>query len=352
MKISIVTALLNVAAVVQAIPVPADSIPGLNSSQLVDMSQLVDLNQLETPVKMLKPKYRTNAQRSIIRYPAWTLQAKGKGGGMSMDPNGQNGMLRIGAGMCSKCTLLSAHYRLVFPNGEEAGPKDGVYIHHMISFLSPKTSQNPIGGGGLGSGGIGGGAYFIDLGEDSGQTDTVFTSQDGKFESGYHITGAPSVTVSYDIVNYKDTARQLHLELEYEYVTGIVGMDAGHTLKSVTGSPTTNGKSISMPMRVSKDTTIMWARGHLHAGGVSMTMKVNSAVKCVSTPTYDSLGVITNMSLCPEIKLKAGDSMVIESVYDTKAHKLRESTDGSGHAAKGRIGGSDVMGMIAMSYTT
>jgi len=54
---------------------------------------------------------------------------KQKGGGVSMDPNGQGGMLRIGAGMCSKCTLLSAHYRLVHPNGQEATPKEGVYIH-------------------------------------------------------------------------------------------------------------------------------------------------------------------------------------------------------------------------------
>jgi len=255
-------------------------------------------------------------------------------------------------GCIGRRTLLSAHYRLVHPNGEEATPKEGIYIHHMISFLSPKTSQNPIGGGSV-AGGIGGGAYFIDRGEDSGQTDTIFTSPDGKFNSGYQINGNPSITVSYDLVNYKDTPKQLHLELEYEYVEGIVGKDAGHTLKSVTGSPKLNGKSTSMPMKISRDTTIMWARGHLHAGGISMTLKVNGAEKCVSKPTYDSMGVITEMTLCPEaINLKAGDSMVIESVYDTKEHKLRESTDGSGGAAKGRVGGSDVMGMIAMSYTT
>jgi len=43
--------------------------------------------------------------------------------------------------------------------------------------------------------------------------------------------------------------------------------------------------------------------------------------------------------------------MTIESVYDTTKHKLRQSTDGPG-AAHGRLGGSDVMGMFAMSYTT
>jgi len=252
--------------------------------------------------------------------------------------------------MCSSCTLLSAHYRLVHPNGTEATPKEGVYIHHVISFLSPKVSTNPIGAGNIK---IGKGAYFIDRGEDSGQTDTVFTSHDGKFDSGYQIKSKPTITLSYDIVNYRDQAKQLHLEIEYEYVDGIVGKDAGHTLKSVTGSPRTNGKSTSTGMKIARDTTIMWARGHLHAGGVSMTMKINGVQRCVSKPTYDSAGVITNMSLCPDsIKLKAGDTMVIESLYDTSQHKLRESTDGSGHAAHGKLGGSDVMGMIAMSYTT
>jgi len=305
---------------------------------------------INTP-KLIKPKYRATAKRAIIRYPAFTLKAKGTGGGMSMDPKGQGGILRAGAGMCSKCTLLSAHYRLVHPDGKEATPAEGVYIHHMISFLSPKNSTSPIGGGGVGLGGGMGGAYFIDRGEDSGETDTIFTSPDGKFNSGYHVNGSPSITVSYDFVNYQSTDRKLHLELEYEYVDGIVGQDAGHTLKSVAGSPKLNGKSTSAPMKVSRASTIMWARGHLHQGGESMTLKVNGAVKCVSKPTYNAAGIITIMSLCPEaINVKAGDTLAIESNYDTTKHKLRDSTDGHG-AAHGKFGGSDVMGMFAMSYT-
>ncbi|KAF2670403.1 hypothetical protein BT63DRAFT_237310 [Microthyrium microscopicum] len=269
-----------------------------------------------------------------------------------MDPKGQAGILRAGAGMCSSCTLLSAHYRLVHPDGKEATAHEGVYIHHMTSFLSPKNSSNPIGGLSSGGGSIGGAAYFIDRGEDSGQTDTIFTSHDGTFNSGYHIVSKPSITVSYDFVNYEDSPRQLHLELEYEYMDGIVGQDAGHTLKSVAGSPKTSGKSTGS-MTVSRATTIMWARGHLHAGGDSMTLKVNGVVKCVSKPTYDSEGVITTMSICPEsIPLKARDAITIESVYDTTKHPLRKATDGSGHGAHGVLGGSDVMGMFAMSYTT
>jgi hypothetical protein len=341
MRFEIVAALLNLVAV-QATAIPAafpEPEPQAGGSVAIGVP------------RSIPPKYRSTAKRAIIRYPAFTLQAKGKGKGFSMDPNGQAGILRIGQGMCSSCTLLSAHYRLVHPNGQEATPKEGIYIHHMTSFLSPKNSSSPIGGLNIGGGGVGG-AYFIDRGEDSGQTDTVFTSQDGKFNSGYHITGKPSITVSYDFVNYEDSPKQLHLELEYEYVNGIVGQDAGHTLKSVSGAVRLNGATTSGSMPVTKPTTIMWARGHLHAGGDSMSLLVNNQVKCVSRPTYDDAGVITVMSLCPgAISLKAGDTLKIQSVYDTQKHKLRQATDGSGHAAHGRLGGSDVMGMFAMSYT-
>jgi len=312
--------------------------------------------------KMIKPKYRSTAKRAIIRTGPFTLKARGTAkASVSMDPNGQSGTLRIGAaqGMCNKCTILSAHFRLAHPNGKEATPQqDGVYIHHMTSILSPKNITNPIVGAGVptATGGLGA-AYFIDRGEDSGQTDTVFTTVDGKFNSGYHINARPTITVTYDFVNYKTTPHQLYLELEYEYVDGIVGRDAGHTLKTVPGlTPRTSqtGPAISeASMRIDRDTTILWARGHLHSGGDRMTLLINGNETCVSRPTYDSEGIITAMSLCrTPISLKKGSTLKIRSVYDLKKHKLRKASDGSGHAAHGRFGGSDVMGMFAISYAS
>jgi hypothetical protein len=130
--------------------------------------------------------------------------------------------------------------------------------------------------------------------------------------------------VSYYFVNYENSPKQLHLELEYEYVDGVVGQDAGHTLKSVTPIVIKlHGVTSSENMKVSRDTTIVWARGHLHSGGEKMTLKVNGATRCVSKPTYDSAGIITAMTLCPEsIHLKAGETLKIESLYDTAKHPL------------------------------
>jgi hypothetical protein len=179
----------------------------------------------------------------------------------------------------------------------------------------------PTATGGLGA------AYFIDRGEDSGQTDTVFTTVDGKFNSGYHITAKPTITVTYDFVNYKNTPHQLYLELEYEYVDGIVGRDAGHTLKTVpslTPKISQTGPAISeASMRTDKDITILWARGHLHSGGESMILLINGNETCVSRPTYDSDGIITAMSLCrTPISIKSRSTIKIRSVYDLTKHKL------------------------------
>jgi hypothetical protein len=74
---------------------------------------------------------------------------------------------------------------------------------------------------------------------------------------------------------------------------------------------------------VERDATIVWARGHLHSGGVKMTMKINNKLVCTSVPTYDAKGVITQMSLCPTpIQVKKGDKVTIASMYNTKAHAL------------------------------
>jgi len=74
---------------------------------------------------------------------------------------------------------------------------------------------------------------------------------------------------------------------------------------------------------VERDATIVWARGHLHSGGVKMTMKINGKLVCTSLPKYDSKGVITQMSLCPTpIQVKKGDKVTIASMYDTKQHAL------------------------------
>ena len=176
------------------------------------------------------------------------------------------------------------------------------------------------------------GAPFLDRGEDSGQTDTVFTTRAGmkRLESGYHMDSG-SLILQYDKVNYAEITKKIYLNLEYEYKNHQNGMDVSNSLKSVTCNGvippkvSASGPAVttSIPMLVTRDTTIVWARGHLHSGGVKMELNVNSKTVCTSKPTYDSKGVITNMSLCPDIiTLTKGSYVTISSEYDLTKHPL------------------------------
>jgi hypothetical protein len=75
---------------------------------------------------------------------------------------------------------------------------------------------------------------FTDRGEDSGDTETIFTTPDGKYNSGFHFTN-PNLFIQYDLVNYNKTKKNVFLDLELEYLDGIMGKDAGHVMKSVVG---------------------------------------------------------------------------------------------------------------------
>jgi Stress up-regulated Nod 19 len=137
--------------------------------------------------------------------------------------------------------------------------------------------------------------------------------------------------VQYDMVNYSEVTQKIYINLEYEYKNNQNGKNAGHTLKSVTCngaipprvSATGPAVTTSMPMYVKSNATIVWARGHLHSGGIKMLLNVNGRTICTSLPKYNNNGVITTMSLCPEpIPLSSGQYVTISSEYDLTKHKL------------------------------
>ena|SRR6201996_4820274 len=247
-----------------------------------------------------------------------------------MDPNGQAGVVTINEGICKKCSIKSARIFLTYENGTDATPANGVYIHHFVSYDAVKSDKDPLIGchGGF----YGMGAPFLDRGEDSGHTDTIFTSRAGMkdIESGYHMDSG-SLVMQYDMVNYAEVKKNIYLNLEYEYKNDQNDMDVSNSLKSVTCNGaipprvSTSGPAVttSIPMLVTRDTTIVWARGHLHSGGIKMELNVNGKTVCTSRPTYDSKGVITNMSLCPDlIPLTRGSYVTISSEYDLTKHHL------------------------------
>jgi hypothetical protein len=249
-------------------------------------------------------------------------------GMMAMDPKGQAGIARINDGICKKCTILSASFYLTNEDGSPAIPANDVYIHHFVSYDTSKAVTDPIS---FCDGGIPvRGEPFIDRGQDSGDTDTYFTPLGVNSEDGYHMDSG-GLLIQYDLVSYSNKQKKIYVNLEYEYKEGQRGKNAGHSLKSVTCNGAIPPKvstfgvaeTTSIPMYVNTDATVIWARGHLHAGGTKMILNIDGKEKCTSIPSYNSHNVITNMTLCNvPFNIKKGSYVTLTSVYDLTKHPL------------------------------
>jgi hypothetical protein len=70
------------------------------------------------------------------------------------------------------------------------------------------------------------GAGFIWQGEDDGDTAVMFTSTDGKYNSGFHVGSAHKFLLQADLINYNDVTKNVYLTFDIEYIDGIVGESA------------------------------------------------------------------------------------------------------------------------------
>jgi hypothetical protein len=144
------------------------------------------------------------------------------------------------------CTLLSARIGLTYEDGSEANPDNGVYIHHLLSFSPNHPSDNAVGFCDVSepSKDLGFNKYlplklpfspFTGRGEDGAAVDMLFTSSDGRYNSGYHLGKNDYVMVQSDLVNYSNETKKVFVTYEYEYVQGYQGISAITTMLSVTG---------------------------------------------------------------------------------------------------------------------
>ena len=89
---------------------------------------------------------------------------------------------------------------------------------------------------------------------------------------------------------------------------------------------------------VNEDAEMVYAVGHLHTGGVNISMYLNNKHVCTSYPSYgqtlglagDEKGYLVKMSPCfrqnsttPSIQIKKGDTIEIEGVYYVGSHDER-----------------------------
>jgi len=171
--------------------------------------------------------------------------------------------------------------------------------------------------------------------------------------------------------------KKIYVFYDLEWVPGIVGEDVKTVTLTATcgGSPairlsqsgptnTTSGKFYFM-----EDGKVLGARGHLHDGGVKVSMFLNDKFTCASNAIYGEKGAeeggmggsghshgggssaagaasiktISSMTGCAgPFPVKKGDTLKLVAEYDLSKHPLRST--GSGKAA-------DVMGMMGIYFS-
>jgi hypothetical protein len=150
----------------------------------------------------------------------------------SLDPKGQGWLFTISDGLCTDCTILSGKPGLAFEDGTSTTPESGFYIHHILTgeltepgvmavsqcdYPTANVSQvpdllvHPFFRG------------FLGEGEDNTDTGIMFTSPDGKMNSGFQMGHSQKVLVQADFMNYTNRTTNVYLTIDLEYVDGHVG---------------------------------------------------------------------------------------------------------------------------------
>jgi hypothetical protein len=192
--------------------------------------------------------------------------------------SGQSFFLSIDKGFCngnSSCTVLAGKVGVMFEDGSEADPATGIYIHHVLTsnkqkkatpFLTNCGSTRPLQR-------PGGKAGFVGSSEDTGTAPYVYTTRDGKLNSGYHMSRTDKFSANAQLVNYNTVAKRVYITYDLEWVPGTVGSDTKSQLLSVTMCPNARNIKLSNTGPVATNSgaftflesgTILTARGHLH----------------------------------------------------------------------------------------
>lgn len=345
------------------------------------LSKVLNEAKLHTRVDISsQTRLRSESKKSKASFGPYKLVGKNDYRPMSevfsLDPRGQGTVSFIGKGnLCGgkDCTILSARIGLTYADGTDATPETGVYIHHLLSFLPGVPSVNSIGfcdvaepekDIGFFNNIVGNNlpfSPFTGRGEDGGPVSMIFTSGDGKFNSGFHIGKDDVIVVQSDIVNYKNVSQNVYVTYEYEWVEGFQGVKAITTLLSVAGcllvippkvNMTGRAVTVSRKFPITNDATLLNMRGHMHDGGDEMILAVNNKTVCNSLAEYKSKALWSMTSCGNPVEVKKGDYITLSSVYDVTKHPLRPGVMDSHSHAKNVFGMNDLMGMYAVTFAT
>jgi len=321
-------------------------------------------------IEDVKPVLRPDAKRIRLTYGPYKLKGlvndKNAGNSFTMDPQGTSYWNQVTGEFPRDITVLDAVSRLVDENMQDTDIAKGIYNHH-VAFWTPNRAPIAFAscGNGKASPTI---PVSIFMGGATEALQWRFTSEDGKFNSGFYLAPDASVHTMIDVVNYNNDSRTVYSVSEMEYIPGKVpkALDASQDVMNIgmcSGSSGFNVKSNDRKVfsfggsniTVSQDGYIVNARGHLHDGGVNMEVKLNDKVVCDSKAEYGGPGhegkspegkawsTLASTTACEKpIKVSKGDQLAITANFNLEKYPPRPHAQGASMAEE--------MGLLLVTF--
>jgi hypothetical protein len=193
-------------------------------------------------------------------------------------------MYKITDGICKDCTVLKGKAGIRV-KGEAPGTENKkVYIHHILtneatkpvnSFLSGCTDSTTAAPQSRTA--SMGGSKFIGTGDDQASIYTFYTPQDVQLNTGYYVQTTFSFNMNAVLVNEENVKKDVYITMELEYVPGKIEGDTRDVL--LMSGPCRNPMQVKTSEKETTMTesgnyffteagTIVYAKGHLHAGKI------------------------------------------------------------------------------------
>jgi len=199
---------------------------------------------------------------------------------------------------CSDCNILRQVGGLEYVNGTNANIDSGLWLHHMVHFVTgprrwdpvaisersciPHEGVNTMGGASLGQGQISAKnteRYFVTGNE---RTPFFYYKKDAAGESAFHLDAQDRFFFLVELMNMNMQDSTVYITMTYDYTDGklpagwsdvkTVFLDANSCQSSEVPSP--KGKQVfsiqSKPWRPTVEGRIIDSMGHLHDGGTDI----------------------------------------------------------------------------------
>ena len=251
---------------------------------------------------------------------------------------------------CNDCLITFMQAGLEYPNGTYANTDTGMMLHHVVltenggrDSTCPKLPSRMFASG--------------------NERTPIDLTVNGSSKTGYYVSANASMGIVAELMNENDDNRYVTVTINFEYIPGIpngftqlhswwldVTGPCGDSDEPVPANEVVFNYTTPSPYTAVYNGSVLGMSGHLHDGGVLLTVSENNRVICNVKPTYGAtagyidgspmmnmpmgnmpmdMTHLSNMSTCVYPgNFVIGDSFSISAYYNSSEYPLMLDASG------------------------